>query len=69
MGGELVLRIAADRGREVDPSSAAAIRAAVSSRYLGETMLGNSYHVATLDHDAPILFEESTLFIRRVTGP
>jgi len=53
----------------VDPSSGEAIRGTVSSRDLSETMLENSYHVATLDHDAPTIFEESTQFIRRVTGP
>ena len=37
----------------VDPSSAAVIRARVSSRDLTERMLENSYHVATLDNDAP----------------
>jgi carboxylesterase len=53
----------------VDPSSAALIRARVSSRDLTERMLENSYHVATLDNDAPIILEESALFVRRVTGP
>jgi esterase/lipase len=53
----------------VDGSSAAVIRARVSSRDLTERLLENSYHVATLDHDAPTLFEESAQFIRRVTGP
>ena len=53
----------------VDPSSARMIRARVSSRDLVERVLENSYHVATLDNDAPIIFEESTQFIRRVTGP
>jgi carboxylesterase len=53
----------------VDESSAAVIRARVSSRDLTERLLENSYHVATLDHDAPTLFEESAQFIRRVTGP
>ena len=52
-----------------DPTSATVIRAAVSSRDLTERVLENSYHVATLDHDAPIIFEESAQFIRRVTGP
>jgi carboxylesterase len=52
-----------------DPSSSAVIRAHVSSRDLTERMLENSYHVATLDHDAPRIFEESSQFIRRVTGP
>ena len=52
-----------------DQSSARIIRGAVSSRDLSERMLENSYHVATLDNDAPIIFEESAEFIRRVTGP
>ena len=52
-----------------DQSSARIIRGAVSSRDLSERMLENSYHVATLDTDAPIIFEESAEFIRRVTGP
>jgi carboxylesterase len=53
----------------VDTSSAEAIRASVSSRDVTERTLENSYHVATLDNDAPTIFEESTLFVRRVTGP
>ena len=53
----------------VDASSARIIRGAVSSRDLTERMLENSYHVATLDNDAPTIFEESAQFIRRVTGP
>jgi carboxylesterase len=52
-----------------DPSSATVIRSGVSSRDLTLRMLGNSYHVATLDNDAPAIFEESTQFVRRVTGP
>lgn len=53
----------------VDPSSAAVIRSSVSSRDVTERMLENSYHVATLDNDASIIFEESAQFVRRVTGP
>ena len=54
----------------VDPSSAAASSGRrVSSRDLTERMLENSYHVATLDNDAPTIFEESAEFVRRVTGP
>jgi carboxylesterase len=53
----------------VDPSSARIIRGAVSSRDVTERALENSYHVATLDNDAPMIFEESAQFIRRVTGP
>ncbi len=60
------------RSREdhvVDPSSARIIASRVSSTDVTERILENSYHVATLDNDAPIIFEESAHFIRRVTGP
>lgn len=53
----------------VDPSSGRIILASVSSRDLTERILEHSFHVATLDNDAPAIFEESTEFIRRVTGP
>jgi carboxylesterase len=53
----------------VDPSSARIISSTVSSRDVTEHLLENSYHVATLDNDAPTIFEESAEFIRRVTGP
>lgn len=33
-----------------------------------QTWLNDSYHVATLDHDAPVIFEESVRFIRRHAG-
>lgn len=53
----------------VDPSSARAILSQVSSRDVTERILENSYHVATLDNDAPLIFEESADFVGRVTGP
>ena len=53
----------------VDPSSARIIASQVSSRDVQERILENSYHVATLDNDAPSIFEESVKFIRQVTGP
>lgn len=48
----------------VDPSSAQIVRAAVSSRRFEEVLLENSYHVATLDNDAPRIFDSSLEFIR-----
>ena len=51
----------------VDPSSARIILGTVSSRDTSERVLEDSYHVATLDNDAPQIFEESAEFIRRVT--
>jgi carboxylesterase len=53
----------------VDPSSARIIASQVSSRDVTERILQNSYHVATLDNDAPVIFEESAQFVRRLTGP
>jgi carboxylesterase len=53
----------------VDPSSAQIITSTVSSRDVTEVMLANSYHVATLDNDAPTIYEQSAQFVRRVTGP
>lgn len=53
----------------VDPSSAPVILGEVSSRDVTERVLTNSFHVATLDNDAPQIFEESAEFIRRVTTP
>jgi carboxylesterase len=53
----------------VDPSSARIIRSQVSSRDVTERILEDSYHVATLDNDAPLIFSESADFVRRVTGP
>ena len=52
----------------VDPSSARIILGGLSSREVTERVLTNSFHVATLDNDAPQIFDESTEFIRRVTA-
>lgn len=51
----------------VPPSSSAAIRDGVSSADVRFVELADSYHVATLDHDAPLVFEESLAFAQRVT--
>ena len=53
----------------VDPSSARIILDNVSSRDATEKVLANSYHVATLDNDAPEIFEQSADFVARVTAP
>ena len=52
----------------VDSSSAPIITAGVSSRDVTERLLEDSYHVATLDNDAPLIFEESAAFVARVTA-
>ncbi|MGH3412775.1 MAG: alpha/beta hydrolase [Marmoricola sp.] len=52
----------------VDPSSARIILGRISSRDAREVILPDSYHVATLDNDAPLVFGESLDFVRRVTA-
>lgn len=52
----------------VDPSSAGIILSGISSTDKAERVLTESYHVATLDNDAPQIFAESADFIRRVTA-
>ncbi|TDO49781.1 carboxylesterase [Kribbella sp. VKM Ac-2527] len=52
----------------VEPSSGRTVLARISSRDVTETLLEDSYHVATLDNDAPRIFADSTAFIRRITA-
>lgn len=51
----------------VDATSAPLILSGVSSTDVTEVVLHRSYHVATLDYDAPAIFEGSTAFVERVT--
>ena len=53
----------------IDQSSGPLLMSRISSRDTTERTLHDSYHVATLDNDAPQIFSESVDFIRRVTGP
>jgi esterase/lipase len=54
----------------VEPASAAALLAGICSTDTTEVLLENSYHVATLDNDAPKIFTESVDWIRqRVAVP
>jgi carboxylesterase len=52
----------------VDASSGPTVLGAISSRDVEERILADSFHVATLDHDAPRIFEESAAFVARVTA-
>lgn len=58
----LVFRSAEDH--VVEPSSCRELQARVSSTDLREVVLHDSYHVATLDNDAPTIFEGSLAFVR-----
>ncbi|WP_432097495.1 alpha/beta hydrolase [Streptomyces sp. bgisy100] len=50
----------------VPPADSARILSRVSSMDVTEILLERSYHVATLDHDAERIFEESLAFVERL---
>jgi carboxylesterase len=52
----------------VDGASQPIITSRVSSREIIERRLPESFHVATLDNDAPQIFEESAEFVAKVTA-
>jgi len=52
----------------VEPSNSEFILANVSSKDASEVVLQDSFHVATLDHDAPIIVRDSIAFVRRLTA-
>ena len=51
----------------VEASNAEWILTHVGSMDTEEVVLANSYHVATLDHDAPIIVDGSITFIERLS--
>ena len=61
----LVLRSTEDH--VVEPDSARLLLEKVSSTDVREVLLEDSYHVATLDNDAPLIFDTSLEFVRRLT--
>jgi carboxylesterase len=50
----------------VEPSNSAWILANLRSSDVTEVWLEDSYHVATLDNDAPLIFDASVEFVRRL---
>lgn len=48
----------------VEPASCEMLRASVASRVVEERELPNSYHVATLDNDADMIFAQTLAFVR-----
>ncbi|MDI2030999.1 alpha/beta fold hydrolase [Saccharopolyspora sp. TS4A08] len=50
----------------VEPENSAIVLNEVSSEDVTEVVLDDSYHVATLDHDAPRIFGDSVEFVHRV---
>ncbi len=51
----------------VEPSNAAWVLANIASSDKEEVMLANSYHVATIDNDAEVIFSGSLDFVKRLT--
>jgi carboxylesterase len=51
----------------VDDKSRPIILGGVASGDVTDVTLEDSYHVATLDHDAPTIFEQTAAFVARVT--
>jgi carboxylesterase len=62
-----VLLLRSTQDHVVPASSSALILSRISSRDATEILLQDSYHVATLDNDAPRVFDESAKFIERIT--
>ncbi|RKS72772.1 carboxylesterase [Motilibacter peucedani] len=59
------------RSREdhvVEPLSAELLRAGATGTTVEEVVLEESYHVATLDNDAPLIFSRSVEFARGLVG-
>jgi carboxylesterase len=52
----------------VEPLSGRLLRDGAASTEVTEVLLEDSYHVATLDHDAPAIFAESLEFVRAHTS-
>ena len=52
----------------VDDSTLALVREGVRPDLLTVVELTDSYHVATVDHDAPLIRERSAAFVAEITG-
>lgn len=52
----------------VEPENSRVLLASIGSPDVTEVVLQRSYHVATLDYDAPEIFARSVEFIKRVTA-
>lgn len=66
--GKITQPLLVFRSREdhvVEPDSCALLHQKVRSTDLHEVVLEESYHVATLDNDAPMIFDGSLEFVRR----
>jgi len=62
-----VLLCTSPQDHVVDPVSSDLVASAVAGP-VERVMLERSFHVATLDHDAPLIAQRAVEFVRRVTG-
>ncbi|WP_329133447.1 alpha/beta hydrolase [Streptomyces sp. NBC_00670] len=62
-----LLLLRSTRDHVVPAADSARVLSRVSSTDVTEVLLEQSYHVATLDHDADRIFEESHAFVARLT--
>jgi carboxylesterase len=63
-----VLMFRSTEDHVVEPRSARLLLRGATSTTVREVLLENSYHVATMDHDAQTIFDGSVAFIREHTG-
>jgi carboxylesterase len=62
-----VLVFTSPQDHVVEPVNSDLVLAGVSSDIREQRLLPRSFHVATLDHDAPAIFDGSLEFVRRLT--
>jgi carboxylesterase len=62
-----VLLLRSTQDHVLPASSSALVLSRISSSDVTEILLEDSYHVATMDNDAPLVFDESAKFIERIT--
>ncbi|GAA1251629.1 alpha/beta fold hydrolase [Kitasatospora nipponensis] len=63
-----VLLLRSPQDHVVSPANSALVLSRISSVDVTERLCERSYHVATLDHDAELIFEESLGFVRRLSA-
>lgn len=62
-----LLLLHSEQDHVVEPANSALVLAGISSTDVREILLTESYHVATLDHDAPVIFDETVAFVERLS--
>lgn len=63
-----MIAFGSDDDHVVEPSNSVEIVQGVSSRDVTFIPLHDSFHVATLDNDAPLIFDQSLAFVQRIVA-